>query len=126
MAWCRECSEERPTQQQKYDGACPICKNGFVDHATASMEPVVWPHGKNCRGSSAGALDVCSFCHAPVFAAAQTPEEFSLLEEREKTMQRYLAKNTSGIRMGSPIAILAVALLLIVALLIFRSAFFDT
>ena len=89
MAWCRHCGEDRPIERQTFKGLCPYCDGGFQLNNGLSSDRTV-QHRDNCRGSTIGCLDVCSFCHEPLFAKAKTLEEFVVLEEREEAMREAL------------------------------------
>lgn len=59
MAWCPHCSQDRPIKRQTLTGSCAYC------HTVLENGHEAW-----CRGPVNGALDVCGFCHTPVFAEA--------------------------------------------------------
>ena len=121
MAWCPSCGKDKPTKQKEYDGPCPICKNGFVDH-TIGLN--TWPHGESCRGAAAGYLDVCDLCHTPVFAAAMTSEEFAVLEQQEKAMTQFLAGNAGRNWSGASVAIVIMVIIAIILLYAFCNHIF--
>ena len=100
MAWCEQCGENRPIVRQTYDGPCRFCGWGFRLKSTGSLAAdalvetlardkiaIVENHRPHCRGPVTNAFDVCTFCNQPVFASAQTLEDFVQLEENEQAMQ---------------------------------------
>ena len=110
MTWCPDCREEKPTKQLAYEGPCPICESGYVDH---TIPLNVWPHGEPCRGTAAGYLTACDSCNAPVFASARTSEEYNLLEQKERLMTQYLATQTNRNWAGRIIPLVVLGLIVI-------------
>jgi len=80
MAWCPDCGEDRPIVRQTFEDNCPICDRG-VSALTVNVE-----HHPACRGAVIGALNVCTYCNAALFAKARTSREYNVLETAEQTM----------------------------------------
>lgn len=70
MAWCPSCNEDRPISRQTFEGACPHCGQAAA-------------HAAECRGPVLGALNVCQFCHEPVFAKARSRDDHQRLMAAE-------------------------------------------
>lgn len=71
MAWCTECSQDRPIERRVYEGDCPIC--GVPNEAD---------HTDGCLAPVPGALDICQFCNEPVYRLAKSAEAYAELAAR--------------------------------------------
>ena len=73
MAWCPHCNSDRPIQRHIFTENCTYCD------AVPPQE-----HHRNCRGSVAGAIDVCTFCNNPLFRLATDEHSYKTFAAAEQ------------------------------------------